>query len=63
MGRRKNTECQEEVIRISQRVRFGLQKVKRDYRMPSRYTENEIIQAILKFSTWRRNITSVISVI
>lgn len=47
MGRRKIQNAKTEVIRISQRVRFGLQKVKRDYRMPSRYTENEIIQAIL----------------
>jgi hypothetical protein len=62
MGRRKKQNAKSEVIRISPMVRRELQIVKTDYRMPQRYTENEIIEAILGILPQKENITGVISV-
>jgi hypothetical protein len=47
-GRKKMQNSKSEVIRISKRARIGLSEIKKKMQMPSYYTENEIIEALVQ---------------
>ena len=46
-GRKRSLDPKSEVVRISPRVKEGLYRLKSKLGMPMRYTESDIIQAMI----------------